>query len=88
MSILTELAALDTHAIDWHAERYDSAGALQGLINLAQSAPDYLAERGIMRELVGAIAEACEGDGADKGFIPCLADPHRAVWNRLYGMYR
>ncbi len=86
--MLEQLGNLDIHAIDWHAERYDSAAAFQALIALAMPpSAAFLTEKGVMRELVNAVAEACEGDGADRGFIPCLADPHRAVWNQLYAAY-
>jgi hypothetical protein len=86
--MLEKLGALDIHAIDWHAERYDSAAAFQALIALAMPpCAGFLAERGVMRELVGAVAEACERDGADHGFIPCLAGEHRDVWNQLYAAY-
>lgn len=75
------LDSLDADAINFHADRYDSAEKFQKLIKDAQS--NAIENHQQLRLTVISIAQSCQDDGADYGFIPCLGGEHRAVWQQL-----
>lgn len=81
--VVAMLAALDPAAIDWHAARYDSATHFQALIALALPPSNLKARE--LREHVRTIAQRCKDDGAEFGFIPCLAGEHRRAWFEIRG---
>lgn len=82
---------LEPRDLDWHASRYDSGEQFRDMVICARQggngrdqevAPDNLGA------WVAQIANACKDDGADHGYMPCLAGEPLNVWIALLAHYQ
>ena len=87
---LQRITALDPDTLRWHAERYDSGEQFRDMVICAKQGGNGRGQYVGMDNLaawVANIANACRDDGADTGYVPCLAGEPLAVWIDLLKLY-
>ena len=75
--IHTALCRLAEEDLDFHAGRFESAARLKKLAHQAATGAE------IDRKEIDQIAEACRGDGALWGNIPCLGGRAKQLWEAI-----
>jgi len=89
-TILQRIIALNPADLSWHAQRYDSGEQFRDMVICAKQGGNGRGQYVGMDNLaawVGNIANACRDDGADTGYMPCLAGEPLAVWIDLLKLY-